>query len=438
MDETTYSSIEKSGNNYQIKSFSLPALTSWNEVDPSAQLTVSASKVDMSTFYYNSVNTNINYNIDSTVGDFTLDFERYITSWTNGVVGVYGHAVGVTQITSTTYYGITPSAIIAYSDVYYGKMRLGKYYNGTSQNAGGGVTITTGVLYYLRLSRSGSTVTLGVFSDAARTVHVEGSPVSFTEITIESYNNIIAAWNSSVNPSVETGYIQNISITGAGLISGNILSNAISSDSAVLSFFKHLKTLVSNGASTHATPVQAEIYGNADSYASALNTTKFTIDPNDPRINLKRDGLDTITAGSNNQTVWNMTVAGGMPALPDHGTILATQVGVAAVLAVEKSVNGNFTDTVVLAENTDYTVDYSTRTATKITLSASAASGIVSGTSKIRLSWIADVMKIDGGTNNTALKVKMYLNRTTGAETSPSIQPIDLGTSKHIEMLYGE
>jgi len=248
----------------------------------------------------------------------------------------------------------------------------------------------------------------------------KGSGTSSTSATI------------TVDTTRKTGTTTNYAVTNSGN-SGNILTNAISSDAAVLSFFKHLKTLVSNGDSTHATPVQAEIYGNADSYATALNSTKFTIAPADPRIILKRDALDTITASSASQTVWNMTVAGGMPALPNHGTILATLIGVASVLVVEKSVLGDFSDTVVLTENTDYVVDYSTRTATKIILTS--GTGIVNAQSKIRISWIADVLKV-GATNNTALKLKLYLNRTSSAETSPNIQPIPLGSAKYAELQY--
>lgn len=268
-----------------------------------------------------------------------------------------------------------------------------------------------------------------------------GSTESATYVTQNIYAaianaDIIRIGYYTYNHTSSSAYLRNAYLYGTGEpLSGNVLSAAISTDAAVLSFYKQLKILVANGTSTHATPVQAEIYGSADSYAAALNTTKFTIDPTDPRIILKRDALDTITASSNTQTVWNMTVAGGMAALPNHGTILATQIGVAAVLVVEKSILGDFSDTVVLTENTDYVVDYSTRTATKITLSS--GTGIVSTQSKLRFSWIADVMKIDGATNNTALKVKLYLNRTSTSETSPTIEPIAIGSGKYCELLYG-
>ena len=248
-------------------------------------------------------------------------------------------------------------------------------------------------------------------------------------IRIEYYSS--SMWSSAGAGSCSAEI--KVDVTGYASLTGNINSAAISSDAAVLAFFKHLKTLVSNGASTHATPVQAEIYGNADSYATPLNSTKFTIAPADPRIILKRDALDTITASSASQTVWNMTVAGGLPALPNHGSILATLIGVASVLVVEKSILGNWTDTVVLAENTDYVVDYSTRTATKIILTS--GTGIVNAQSKIRISWIADVLKV-GATNNTALKIKLYLNRTATSEASPSIQPLPLGTAKYAELQY--
>jgi hypothetical protein len=214
---------------------------------------------------------------------------------------------------------------------------------------------------------------------------------------------------------------------------GSVTSSAISTDTGIISLYKQLKIQSNNGTSTNSAPVQLELYGDSDAYSMPLNTTKFTIDPADPRIILKRYALDTITASSNTQTLWNMTVAGGMTAKPNHGTILATEIGVASVLIVEKSILGTFDDAIVLTENTDYTVDYSTRTATKIIMAS--GTGIVSGQSKIRISWIADVIKV-GATHNTALKLKIYLNRTNDSETSPSIQPIALGSGKYIELQY--
>jgi len=225
-----------------------------------------------------------------------------------------------------------------------------------------------------------------------------------------------------------------------GALSGLALSKEISTDADVLSFFKHLRFKVSNGGSTHATPVQAEIYGNADSYASPLHSTKFTIDPNNPVIELFREDISE-PAKSDAQTTWVMddnTTDGALPAKAGdkHATILAEEIGVASIIAVEKSVIGDFTDTVVLAEGDDYVVDYSNRKATKIILSTGAASDIVAGQSRLRITWIADIMNIDAATNNTVLKVKIYLNRLSPAEASPEIQPLEIGISKYVELQY--
>lgn len=225
----------------------------------------------------------------------------------------------------------------------------------------------------------------------------------------------------------------------ADALNGNLLTAELAADSAVLSFFKHLKGKFSNGDSSHATPVQAEIFGDADSYAAALNgTTKFTIAPSDPRIELLREDTSEVAKGAE-QTTWVMddnVTNGALPAKTGatHSTILAEEIGVASIIAVEKSVLGDFTDTVVLAEDDDYVVDYSTRTATEIILTDGTG---ITTSSKLRITWIADVMDIDAGTNNTALKIKLYLNRTSTDEASPEIQPLDIGTSKYAEMLYG-
>jgi hypothetical protein len=230
-----------------------------------------------------------------------------------------------------------------------------------------------------------------------------------------------------------------IDYTPVGHKYGNVLTAEIASDSAVLSFFKYLKGTFSNGGSTHATPVQAEIYGNADSYATALNsTTKFTITPASPLIELYRTDV-SVAAKSAGQTTWVMddnATNGALPAKTGatHSTILAEEIGVASIISVEKSILGDFSDTVVLTEGTDYSVDYSTRTATKIILASGTG---ITTSSKLRIRWIADVMKIDAATNNTAFKVKLYLNRTSISEASPEIQPLTIGTAKYVEMLYG-
>jgi hypothetical protein len=191
-------------------------------------------------------------------------------------------------------------------------------------------------------------------------------------------------------------------ILGASTITGSILSTAISPNTAILSFYKQFRVSVSNGTSSSTYPIQAEIYSNVGNYLVPLNgTTKFTIPPANPIIALKRDALDIITASSNTQTTWIMNVAGGMAALPDHGSILAQEVGVASILAIELSLDGTFNvnTTTVLSEGLgkDYTVDYSIRTATKIILASGI--GIVNGTSKIRLTWIADIINVNNVAN---------------------------------------
>ena len=220
----------------------------------------------------------------------------------------------------------------------------------------------------------------------------------------------------------------------------DITTDALAANADVLSFYSHLKGKFSNGDSTASDPVEVEIYGNGDSYASPLNgTTKLKIDPSDPIIELYRID-DSVAAKSDAQTDWVLddnSTNGVFTAktTSTHETILAEEIGCASVVMVEKSVNGDFTDAEILIEDDDYTVDYSTRTATKIILTTSAASDIVNSQSKLRITWIVDVENIDG-TANTALKMKIYLNRTDTTEASPEIQPIDLGTSQYAEMKY--
>ena len=237
---------------------------------------------------------------------------------------------------------------------------------------------------------------------------------------------IIASHSGSIVKSVDDYVLD------TGQTSGDVLTDVISSDSKLLLYFKSLKLAVDNGDGT----VQVEIYGNADSFALPLNgTTRFAIvDPTNLTIDLKRKDETEVATGAA-QTTWTMNAAGCFPAVAvdEHKTILAQEIGVAAVLVVEKSVLGTFADSKVLEGGTDYTVDYSTRTETKITLSISAASDITTS-SKLRITWVADVMDIDNSNINTSLKLKIYLNRTDAGDATPKIQPVSTG--KYVEMLY--
>jgi hypothetical protein len=287
-----------------------------------------------------------------------------------------------------------------------------------------------------------------VYKDGGNLKIVENGTVKVSEADANSVFQIRYYANSAStvfgNDNIVYVYVDKTGKTGSaygiGATSGDVVTDAIAANAAVLSFFSHLKGKFSNGASTHANPVQVEIYGNGDSYAAALNaTTKFKIDVADPRIELYRID-DSVVAKSGAQTDWVLDDNATNGAFPTkttstHETILGEEIGCASVVMVEKSVNGGFTDTELLVEDDDYTVDYSTRTATKIILTASEAADIVISQSKLRITWIADVEDIEG-TANTALKMKIFLNRTATTEASPEIQKIDLGTDKYAEMKY--
>ena len=334
------------------------------------------------------------------VGQYWLDSTQY---WTNG-----GWTIGTTKTLDTDLHNVT--------------------LNGTTQHDAAGYSASIG--YTINSDVSTDVISFGSSHDI--TLHA---------ISIGDLNNgdIVRFWVNS-NGS-DTGYIDECEIKSTDYAAtGNVLTDALAANADVLSFYSHLKGKFSNGDSTDTTPVSVEIFGDGDSYAAALNgTTKLKIDLTDPIIELYRID-DSVVAKSGAQTDWVLddnSTNGAFPAktTSTHETILAEEIGCASVVMVEKSVNGTFTDTLLLVEDDDYTIDDSTRTATKIILTTSAASDIVNAQSKLRITWIVDVENIDG-TANTALKMKIYLNRTATTEASPEIQPIDLGTGKYAEMKY--
>jgi hypothetical protein len=294
------------------------------------------------------------------------------------------------------------------------------------------VNVTSDQVVYIAFNGGNSYTITNLNTEATDTGDIVGTPI------VQYY--VYFTWGvAGSGTKSATAYIS-VETTGASKATGNIITDAIAANAAIISFFSHIKGKFSNGDSTHALPVGVEIYGNGDSYAAALNaTTKFKIDVADPIIEMYRID-DSVVAKSGAQEDWvlddNATNgAFASKTTSTHETILAEEIGCASVVMVEKSVNGLFTDTEILVEDDDYTVDYSTRTATKIILTSSEAADIVISQSKLRITWIADVEDIEG-TANTALKMKIYLNRTTTGEASPEIQKIGIGTDKYADMQY--
>lgn len=85
------------------------------------------------------------------------------------------------------------------------------------------INAPVGVTYYLRLSKSGGTVTLSAYTTAARTTHIAGSPVSMA--TLGSFDNLNVLQFGSIcetssAPQQLSGWIDNISIPASSLVRG--------------------------------------------------------------------------------------------------------------------------------------------------------------------------------------------------------------------------
>ena len=205
---------------------------------------------------------------------------------------------------------------------------------------------------------------------------------------------------------------------------GTIKSNAIASDANLIRYFEKLKLNLDKGTSTHATPLQLKIFGNADAYAAPLNTNWVTI-PESEYAELLLERRIEKTATSNTQTTWDFTSLTNIDAL-------INEIGCQYVLLVEQANDGSTYS--ILTENVDYYVDLTVRTAPRITLVS--GTGIVDTVSKLRATMIVNILDIDEATKNTAIKVQIQENRTDSSETSPAIQPLPVATTQYVSVDY--
>ncbi len=74
------------------------------------------------------------------------------------------------------------------------------------------VAITLGTAYYFRISRIGTTATLGIYTDKARTTHISGSPTSITSLTTSiTALQVLTAWLPT-ETATASGFVQNIRV----------------------------------------------------------------------------------------------------------------------------------------------------------------------------------------------------------------------------------
>lgn len=388
MDETSYSGITKSGNNYVLDNGNV-TYTKVNVVGE----TNTASRAMKSI---------------TPVGNFSYNFEINVT--TMAIPSIAAPLI-ICDSNGNIDSGISNGVGCVLGDGS-PSLTISKWVAG-ARTSGTGIGLTAGTLYYCTLARSETTLTLSVYTNSARTNHEISSPQTLTVVS-DAFGFISVANNYAGLGGTRTYFVQNLegqvfttySVYGnlvIGFTTGSINSNTITKDANIgLRYWSDIGANLITGAS--GSTVKMKILNSA---GSALHTNYVTIASGEYlRIPLERPV--TITATSGSQTVWNFTSLSNADALINELGVLAKAI------LVELALDG--TNYTVLREVADYTEDISNILAPKITLVSS--SGIVSGTSKLRATYIVNIPL-----SNTTIKLQIQLNRVAVGDTSPSIQP---------------
>ncbi len=197
----------------------------WTEYDPDGKI-----ELDFTSDHKLEFNNWIRYNPGYVsrpyiTQDFVLDFDIRITA-SGGNAKIIGPGFSDTLDTidkvqngiHVVYYAGFPTVSP--------RLSINTRVNGTTEWCCSGnppqpnrINISTNVTYYVRLEKSSSTLTLSVFSDAARTAHVAGSPKTVTTAlsgTTLNYFYAVNGYTTSPAGNWEwtTGWIDNLKACG--------------------------------------------------------------------------------------------------------------------------------------------------------------------------------------------------------------------------------
>jgi hypothetical protein len=185
---------------------------SFTEVDPGSTITVTASKVNVVAETNGA--SRVYKTLSRTLTDFSFNFELYFTAFTGDSSGESDAAVvllgdSTDQIAWSTWgsnNGV--GAFLQTNSSNIPKISTVKYVSG-SGTRGTNITLALATQYYCTLSRSSTILTVSVFSDAARTTHISGSPQTQTVVTT-AWDKLHVCNNSITYLYTHTYYIQNL------------------------------------------------------------------------------------------------------------------------------------------------------------------------------------------------------------------------------------
>jgi len=189
----------------------LEDLTTYTEVDQNGDITMTSSKADYVSLDRNAISYVYK---DFGVGNFSnfdIDFEFYIDQGAPQGVAVLcalSNTIGTLQDMITANDGLQ---VFAYNNTNNLAISIRDWSGAGADDyiVGGG---TTGGVYYSTFSRSGTTLTLTMYSDANRTAVIGTMPIT-CETTAKRYLHVLASRDAAdFGGDAITGYTQNFRI----------------------------------------------------------------------------------------------------------------------------------------------------------------------------------------------------------------------------------
>ncbi len=192
-------------------------LTLYTETDPGGKYTVTSKNITVAS--QTSESSNVYTTAPTSITDFNLFFDMVVTTM-DGDSGAAPFLLGdSTANIAWTTWG-TSNGVGIWIDASSGTFEhaeIIKYVAG-AQTRGTSITgVNKGTRYYYNFQRSGTYLNLSVYSDAARTIHVVGSPQSMSAAAT-AYNKVNFANNMITYAGARAWEINNISFQSAGTL----------------------------------------------------------------------------------------------------------------------------------------------------------------------------------------------------------------------------
>jgi len=252
-------------------------LTTYTEVDQNSDITITSPKADFvsldriaNSYVYKD------HGIDY-FGDFDIDFEFYIQEGADqGLVVLF--AVSNTSGTLNDMISATDGlTVFAYNNTNNLAITIQDWSNSNYDTYIFGGGTTSGVIYST-ISRSVTTLTMSMFSDANRTV-----PIDILTLTSEAgtkrYLTVLASCESAVSGGdAITGYTQNFEIiyassSSSSISSSSVSSSSVSSSSSSSSLSSSSSSLSSSSSSLSSSSSSSSLSSSSSSSSSSLSSS---------------------------------------------------------------------------------------------------------------------------------------------------------------------